>query len=111
MGALRRVRSPIWIGAERRTPGRGQDAVGEEPGQRFDDQVLADEDVGRVPVVPGLMAVPGSADAAAVVGVVLAHQAAHPPPAQVADDVGPQDVGAGGGSGTATTSVDDLGEA
>lgn len=73
-----------------------EDAVGEEPCDGFDDEVFADEDVGRMGGVPRLVAVVALADAAPVVGVLLAHLAAHAPATQVADDEGPHDVGAGG---------------
>ncbi|GAA1025705.1 hypothetical protein GCM10009557_00670 [Virgisporangium ochraceum] len=83
-------------GFEERCAVGAEDALGEEPREGFDDQVFTDEDVGRVGGVPGLVAVVALADSAPVVGVVLAHLAAHAPPAQIADHVRAHDIGAGG---------------
>lgn len=73
-----------------------EDPFGEEAGDRVEEQVFADRQMGRVGGVPGLVGVVVFAGFAVVVDDAAFGAAPHAPLAQLAVQVGAQPVGAGG---------------
>src|SRR5262245_1114865 len=79
---------------------RSEDALAEEPGDDWEQVILADGEAPRMLGVPGLLAMMLRVGHARVVrgvlGAVVAGLADHPPVAQRADEIGAQQVAAPG---------------